>query len=86
MTAIRRVLKSISGKYKELYPQLEEILEEPLKFTFTEEGSMSVEEGITCISELLYNQDSVSEKMWTFYCIIIDSLLNNRGVLEEFVP
>lgn len=27
MTAIRRVLESISGRYKELYPQLEEILE-----------------------------------------------------------
>ena len=55
MTAIRRVLTSISGKYNQLYPELEVILEEPLKLTFTEEGSMSVEEGITCLSELLYN-------------------------------
>lgn len=56
MTAIRRVLESISGKnYQDLYPQLEEILEQPLQATFTEAGQMSVEEGITCLSELLYN-------------------------------
>jgi hypothetical protein len=30
MSAIRKVLMSISGKYPELYPQLEEILEGPL--------------------------------------------------------
>lgn len=36
MTAIRRVLESISGKYKELYPQLEEILEGALLLTLTE--------------------------------------------------
>ena len=36
MTAIRRVLESISGKYKELYPQIEEILEQPLLMTLTE--------------------------------------------------
>jgi hypothetical protein len=36
MTAIRRVLKSISGKYPELYPQLEMILEQPLLVTLSE--------------------------------------------------
>ena len=67
MTAIRRVLESISGKYKELYPQLEEILEQPLQLTLTEAGASAVEDGIACISELLYNQDTISLKMWNFY-------------------
>jgi hypothetical protein len=67
MTAIRRVLMSISGKYQELYPQLEEILIEPLLITLTEQGSSSVEEGLTCLSELLYNQGQPSPKMWNFY-------------------
>lgn len=43
MTAIMRVLKSISGQYKELYPQLEELLEKPIEATFTEAGVQSVE-------------------------------------------
>ena len=55
MTAITRVLKSISGQYKELYPQLEELLEKPIEVTFTEAGVSSIEDGITCLSELLYN-------------------------------
>lgn len=39
MTAIRRVLESISGEnYKHLYPQIEELLEAPLEATFTELG------------------------------------------------
>ena len=57
MTAIRRVLESLqhsNGSYKELYPQLEAILEQPLLATLSEQGQSSVEEGITCLSHLLY--------------------------------
>ena len=50
MTAIRRILESISGKYKELYPELEEILEQPIMLTLTEDGKSSVEEGLNCLS------------------------------------
>ena len=67
MTAIRRVLESISGQYKELYPQLEEIIEKPIAATFTENGATSIEEGITCLSEILYNQPQISGRMWRFY-------------------
>jgi len=45
---------------------------------------MSVEEGITCLSELLYNQNDVSMRMWNFYGIIIDLIVNNRGILDEY--
>lgn len=86
MTAIRRVLMSISGKYKELYPQLEEILERPLELTLTEIGQSSVEEGLTCISELLYNQEQISMRMWKFYQMIINLILNDTGILDGFLP
>lgn len=52
--------------------------------TFTENGAMSVEEGLTCLSELLYNQNNISMRMWNFYVVIIDLIVNDKGVLEEF--
>ena len=55
MTAIRRVLKSIDGKFKEVYTQLEEILEQSILGTLTEAGESSAEEGIACIAELIYH-------------------------------
>ena len=85
MTAITRVLTSISGQYKELYPQLEEILERPIEATFTVVGSSSVEDGIACLSELLYNQDQISPRMWKFFFIITDLYNNDRGIIDEFI-
>ena len=85
MTAITRVLGSISGQYKQLYPQLEEILERPIEATFTEVGSSSIEDGITLLSELLYNQEQVSPRMWKFFFIITDLYNNDRGILDDFI-
>ena len=55
MTAIRRILQSISGKYPEMYPQLEEILEAPILTTLTDICTDSTDEGLTCLCELIYN-------------------------------
>jgi len=85
MTAITRVLKSISGQYKELYPQLEELLEKPIEITFTEVGCSSIEDGITCLAELLYNQDQISPRMWKFFFTIIDLYVNDKGLIDEFI-
>lgn len=85
MTAVTRVLKSISGQYKDLYPQLEELLEKPIEATFTEAGASSIEDGITCLAELLYNQDRVSPRLWRFYFTIIDLYVNDRGLIDEFI-
>ena len=85
MTAISNVLKSISGQYRDLYPRLEELLEKPIEITFTEAGASSIEDGITCLSELLYNQDHVSPRMWRFFFTIIDLYVNDRGILDEFI-
>lgn len=35
------------------------------------------------MAEILYNQDGVSERMWNLYLLIIDAILNNKGVLDE---
>ena len=61
------------------------MLEQPLLATLTENGQSSVEEGITCISQLLYNQDQISMRMWNFYLIIVDLIVNNKGILDEFI-
>jgi len=85
ITAIRRILKSISGMNLPLYPQLEEILEQPIIATLTDPQAMSVEEGLSCLSELLYNQQGVSGRMWNIYLLICDSLLTDKGILDEFI-
>lgn len=67
ITAIRRVLNSISGKFKELYPKLENELDTALKLCLSQTASAVADEALTCVAELIYNQDKVSDKMWTFF-------------------
>lgn len=55
MTAIRRILQSIRSKYPEMYPQLEEILEQPILTTLNDFGTESTDEGLTCLCELMYH-------------------------------
>jgi hypothetical protein len=71
MSAIRRVLNSISGKFPNLYPELEAILEQPILISLSEQGSTSADEGLSCIAELIYNQEGVSDRMWRLYLHII---------------
>jgi hypothetical protein len=85
MTAIRRVLSSISGKFPQLYPVLEQILIPALQITLTEQGSTNADEGLTCIAELIYNQQKVSENMWGIYQHIINSYLRDEQVLEDII-
>lgn len=55
MTAIRRILQSISGRYPDMYIQLEEVLEQPILVTLNDYGTESTDEGLTCLCELIYN-------------------------------
>ena len=82
MTAIRRVLNAVSGKFEELYPQLEEILEEAIYMSLSEAGSSSTDEGLTCIAELLYNQKAVTPRMWGIYGHLINLYVQDKGVLD----
>jgi hypothetical protein len=68
-----------------IYPQLEEILEQPIIATLTDQQATSVDEGLSCLSELLYNQQGVSPRMWNIYLLIADSLLTDKGILDEFI-
>lgn len=83
MTAIRRILQSISGKYAELYPQLEEVLEQPILTTLNDYGTESTDEGLTCLCELMYNQQNASERMWNFFQLIVTSIMEDRGILDN---
>ena len=67
MTAIRRILQSISGKFPEMYPLLEEVLEQPILTTLNDFGTESTDEGLTCLVELMYNQQVASQRMWNFF-------------------
>lgn len=84
-TAIRRVLNSISGKFPQFYPDLEAILQKPIECSLTEQGQDNADEGLTCISELIYNQDNVSPRMWGFYFHIIDLYLTDAGVIDSSI-
>ena len=82
MTAIRRILQSISGRYPELYPQLEAMLEQPILITLNDVATESTDEGLTCLSELIYNQPAASERMWNFIQHIVQSIMDGRGILD----
>ena len=85
MTAIRRILQSISGRFPEMYPQLEEILEQPILATLNDYGTESTDEGLTCLCELIYNQTAVSQRMWNFFQLIASSLMEDRGILDGYL-
>lgn len=68
-----------------MYPHLEEILEKPIEVTFTEAGVASIEDGIDCLAELLYNQDNISPRMWRFYFLIVDLYVNDRGIIDDYM-
>lgn len=67
LTAIRRILQSISGKYIELYPKLEEILYQPILEALNDPRGTSVEEALSCLAELLYHQNQISNNMWAYF-------------------
>jgi importin-7 len=83
MTAIRRILQSISGRYAEMYPQLEEILETPIITTLNDFCTESTDEGLTCLVELIYNQQGVSQRMWNFFFEIVSSIMTDKGILDN---
>ena len=85
ITAIRRVLNSISGKFPELYPQLEVILEKSIYICLSDENETQVDEGLSCVAELIYNQNVVSPRMWGIFGHIISSYLTGQGILDSHI-
>lgn len=85
MTAIRRILQSINGKFPELYPQLEQVLQQPIYETLIDIETTSTDEGLTCLAELLYHQNGVSQTMWNFFQHITESIMSDKGILDQFI-
>ena len=83
MSAIRRVLRAISGKFPQMYPELEGILEQPIYASLSEQGLTAADEGLTCVSELIYNQTEVSPRMWGFFSHIVQAYLEDRGIIDD---
>lgn len=86
MTAIRRILQSISGRYPDMYAQLEAVLERPIWTTLNDLFTESTDEGLTCLCELIYNQPAVSQSMWNFFQLIVQSIMEDRGILDSYLP
>lgn len=60
-------------------------MEQPIRLSLSEAGSTSADEGLSCIAELIYNQEGVSDRMWGLYFLIISSYVNNEGVLDDLI-
>ena len=58
-------------------------MEQSLQLCFTDEGSDSADEALTCISELVYNGKQVSDKAWNFMINLISQYLQGN---ETFAP
>lgn len=84
MTAIRRILQSISGKMTTHYPQLEESLFQSLHEALVDPNQASIEEGLSCIAELLFNQSHISERMWYFFQLIVTSIMTDQGQFDDY--
>lgn len=44
-----------------------------------------VDEALTCLTELIYNQDGLSEKMWQFFQHMIDSIMADKGQFDQYL-
>lgn len=86
MTAIRRILYSITGKFPQLFQRLEQVLQQPISMAlFMDRSGTSVEDALTCLAILLYNQSQISPLMWQYFEQIISSLLQDNGVFDQYL-
>jgi hypothetical protein len=49
---------------------------------FMDRSGTSVEDALTCLAILLYNQSQISPLMWQYFEQIISSLLQDNGVFD----
>lgn len=85
MTAIRRILQSISGRFPHIFPRLEQILTQPIQISINDPNGTSVEEGLTCLAILLYNQQQISQNMWSFFSQLVASILSDQGLYDNYL-
>ena len=86
MSAIRRILQITDGQQDpKFYQTLEGILKPAITATLSDVETISTEEGLSCLACLLVNQDSVSQDMWNFFGYITGSIMENKGIFDQFV-
>ncbi len=66
------------------YPQLEESLFQSLNEALIDPNQASIEEGLSCIAELLFNQSHISERMWYFFQLIVTSIMTDQGQFDDY--
>ena len=68
-----------------MYPKLEEVLELTIHSSLTDLLTMYTDEGLTCLAELIYNQKEMSPRIWNFFQMIVNSILVDEGIHDEFL-
>ena len=58
------------------------MLQQAIYQTLNDQDTASTDEGLTCLAELLYHQETVSQTMWNFFQLIIQSIIEDRGILD----
>lgn len=57
-------------------------MEQSLLLCFSEEGQDSADEALTCISELVYNGKTVTDRAWNFYFFLINQYIEGNDFYE----
>ena len=60
-------------------------MEQSILITLNDVCTESTDEGLTCLCELLYNQQSASQRMWNFFQLITSSIMEDRGILDNYL-
>lgn len=58
-------------------------MDEPLRIVLSAKGQGSLEEGLHCLSELMFNLKQVSPRMWLFYQELCRHIIQQTGFLED---
>ena len=50
-------------------------MHQPIYEALTEREGSSIEEALTCLSELIYYQDTISDRMWAYFQLLVERLM-----------
>ena len=51
----------------------------------TEEGENQIEEGLSCVAELVFNQSQVSQRMWNIFGHMTHNFMQDKGCIGEYI-
>lgn len=44
-----------------------------------------MQEALTCLGELLHNQENVSDNMWNYFSLILNSIMSDGNLFEHYM-